>query len=293
MREIAGCRMSSRAAAFPTASRSLARTAVHAGRPGFYRAHAVFLSCHGRCRGPAGLLLQGRHAGIRAALPGPPSSRSPTMTATACSRVSAISWSMSTSACCSSPCTAGRSGCASTARQRSTAKIRCWARPSARRLIVRVAARVIFPNCPRYIPDMQLVDPSVYAPRPGVEPPEPAWKDFDRFQGLHPSAPADLQGLTRLPDGQITILIFGNRVKRKICVIENNSVYPEPKSALHLSPIPSRPEGRIMIATIVGRVAVDAGSADSERAESVRQRRVVLTPQASVMFVETSFSRRP
>jgi hypothetical protein len=32
-----------------------------------------------------------------------------------------------------------------------------------------------------------------------------------------------------------------------------------------------------MIATIVGRVAVDAGSADSERHESVRQRRVVLT----------------
>src|SRR4030081_3127470 len=32
-----------------------------------------------------------------------------------------------------------------------------------------------------------------------------------------------------------------------------------------------------MIATIVGRVAVDAGSADNERRESVRQRRVVLT----------------
>ena len=32
-----------------------------------------------------------------------------------------------------------------------------------------------------------------------------------------------------------------------------------------------------MIATIVGRVAVDAGNADSERHESVRQRRVVLT----------------
>ena len=33
-------------------------------------------------------------------------------------------------------------------------------------LMVRVTARVIFPNCPRYIPDMQLVDPSIYAPRP-------------------------------------------------------------------------------------------------------------------------------
>src|SRR6266700_3959001 len=34
-----------------------------------------------------------------------------------------------------------------------------------------------------------------------------------------------------------------------------------------------------MIATNVGRAAVDAGSADSERRESVRQRRVVLTPR--------------
>ena len=32
-----------------------------------------------------------------------------------------------------------------------------------------------------------------------------------------------------------------------------------------------------MIAMIVGRVAVDAGSADSERHESVRQRRVAVS----------------
>jgi predicted pyridoxine 5'-phosphate oxidase superfamily flavin-nucleotide-binding protein len=57
-------------------------------------------------------------------------------------------------------------------------------------LMVRVTARVIFPNCPRYIPDMQLVDPSIYAPRPGVEPPEPAWKDFDSFKDcIHPRQP--------------------------------------------------------------------------------------------------------
>src|SRR3979490_51949 len=43
--------------------------------------------------------------------------------------------------------------------------------------------------------------------------------------------------------------------------------------------IPSRQEGRFMIATNVGRVAVDAGSADNERRESVRRRRVVLTPR--------------
>src|ERR1700704_4979200 len=43
--------------------------------------------------------------------------------------------------------------------------------------------------------------------------------------------------------------------------------------------IPSRQEGRFMIATNVGRVAVDAGRADSKRRESVRRSRVVLTPR--------------
>lgn len=37
-------------------------------------------------------------------------------------------------------------------------------------LIVRVAATRIFPNCPRYIPSMQMEQPSGHAPRPGVEP---------------------------------------------------------------------------------------------------------------------------
>ena len=57
-------------------------------------------------------------------------------------------------------------------------------------LMVRVAARSIFPNCPRYIPDMQLIDPSIYVPRSGRDPPEPAWKDFDRFKDcIHPRQP--------------------------------------------------------------------------------------------------------
>ena len=64
------------------------------------------------------------------------------------------------------------------------------ARTVGAQLMVRVTARVIFPNCPRYIPDMQLVDPSMYAPRPGVEPPEPAWKEFDSFKDcIHPRQP--------------------------------------------------------------------------------------------------------
>jgi uncharacterized protein len=57
-------------------------------------------------------------------------------------------------------------------------------------LIVRVAARAIFPNCPRYIPEMQMVGPSIYAPQPRVEPPEPAWKGFDDFKDcVHPRQP--------------------------------------------------------------------------------------------------------
>ena len=53
-------------------------------------------------------------------------------------------------------------------------------------LIVRVSVRAIFPNCPRYVPAMELVEPSVYAPRPGTEPPEPAWKEFDAFRDVVP-----------------------------------------------------------------------------------------------------------
>ena len=57
-------------------------------------------------------------------------------------------------------------------------------------LIVRVTARAIFPNCPRYIPTMQLVDASIYAPRSGCEPPEPAWKEFADFKDcVHPRQP--------------------------------------------------------------------------------------------------------
>ena len=58
-------------------------------------------------------------------------------------------------------------------------------------LIVRVAARAIFPNCPRYIPSMQVVEPSVYTPMPGCAPVEPAWKGFDIFKDVvHPRQPA-------------------------------------------------------------------------------------------------------
>ena len=53
-------------------------------------------------------------------------------------------------------------------------------------LIVRVKVNVIFPNCPRYIPSLTLTDPSVYVPRAGVVPVEPAWKGYDAFKELVP-----------------------------------------------------------------------------------------------------------
>jgi uncharacterized protein len=57
-------------------------------------------------------------------------------------------------------------------------------------LIVRVTAQAVFPNCPRYVPSMQLVEPSIYAPRAGHEPPEPAWKGYDAFKDcVHPRQP--------------------------------------------------------------------------------------------------------
>jgi hypothetical protein len=78
-------------------------------------------------------------------------------TATACSRAVGIFSSIPALGYYSLRCMANRSACVSTA------------------------------NCPRYIPNMQLVEPSVYAPRPGCDAPEPAWKGFKDFKDyVHP-----------------------------------------------------------------------------------------------------------
>ncbi len=53
-------------------------------------------------------------------------------------------------------------------------------------LIVRVKAERIFPNCPRYIHKMALVERSVYAPRPDYEPPVPEWKCMPEFSDALP-----------------------------------------------------------------------------------------------------------
>jgi predicted pyridoxine 5'-phosphate oxidase superfamily flavin-nucleotide-binding protein len=57
-------------------------------------------------------------------------------------------------------------------------------------LIVRFDVRVIFPNCPRYVPTMQMIEPSRFVPRSGGEPPEPEWKSFEALKdAVHPRHP--------------------------------------------------------------------------------------------------------
>ena len=62
-------------------------------------------------------------------------------------------------------------------------------------LLVRVTPRHVFPNCPRYIPKMQLVEPSPYVPRAECVPPVPKWKTWPQFKEVLPSGdPARNEG---------------------------------------------------------------------------------------------------
>jgi uncharacterized protein len=54
-------------------------------------------------------------------------------------------------------------------------------------LVVRVRAREVFPNCPRYIHRYELVERSRYVPRAGTEPPVPDWKRRDWARDVLPS----------------------------------------------------------------------------------------------------------
>jgi predicted pyridoxine 5'-phosphate oxidase superfamily flavin-nucleotide-binding protein len=58
-------------------------------------------------------------------------------------------------------------------------------------LVVRVRAERIFPNCPRYIHRMSVVEASPYVPSEGVAPPVPGWKKMPQFnEVLPPGDPA-------------------------------------------------------------------------------------------------------
>ena len=59
-------------------------------------------------------------------------------------------------------------------------------RSAGSQLMVRVTPTDIFPNCPRYIPDLPGRTPSPYVPCAGAPPKEPAWKGFDDFKDVVP-----------------------------------------------------------------------------------------------------------
>ncbi|HZZ87203.1 MAG TPA: pyridoxamine 5'-phosphate oxidase family protein [Caulobacteraceae bacterium] len=52
--------------------------------------------------------------------------------------------------------------------------------------LVKVTPTDIFPNCPRYIPRLELIEPSIYAPRPDTPRVEPSWKAFPDFKDVVP-----------------------------------------------------------------------------------------------------------
>ncbi len=57
----------------------------------------------------------------------------------------------------------------------------------AAQFVVRVRAQRVFPNCPRYIHRMALVERSSYVPRAGVPTPVPGWKRGPLGEGVLPA----------------------------------------------------------------------------------------------------------
>ena len=51
---------------------------------------------------------------------------------------------------------------------------------------MRVRSQHIFPNCPRYIHRVQILETPAYVPAAGVTPPIPAWKTFPDFNDVLP-----------------------------------------------------------------------------------------------------------
>jgi len=71
------------------------------------------------------------------------------------------------------------------------------ARHHGAQLVVRVRARRIFPNCPRYIHKSAGAELSADVPRPGHEPPAAAWKSMAIVADVLPRVPPERGGTTR------------------------------------------------------------------------------------------------
>jgi len=61
-------------------------------------------------------------------------------------------------------------------------------------LVIRVVVREVFPNCPRYIHKMQLVEESAFIPKAECTTPPPAWKSLAVVADVLPARDAHLAG---------------------------------------------------------------------------------------------------
>lgn len=61
-------------------------------------------------------------------------------------------------------------------------------------MVLRVKLREIFPNCPRYIHKMTLVEESAFVPKKHCETPAPAWKRLEAVADVLPPRDAHLAG---------------------------------------------------------------------------------------------------
>ena len=178
----------------------LTRTAFTADDKAFIESAIYFFMSTADAEGRPGLLVQGRAAGLRARHGRQRDRVSGLRRQRHVQEPRQRCWSIRTSGSCSSTCTSGRAACASTAARRVSREDPLLGETVGAQLIVRVKARAIFPNCPRYIPKMQLAEPSVYVPQPGADPVEPAWKGFDLFKGyVHPRQRADVRDERHAP----------------------------------------------------------------------------------------------
>lgn len=61
-------------------------------------------------------------------------------------------------------------------------------------MVLRVNLREMFPNCPRYIHKMALIEESSFVPKKNCETPAPAWKRLEAVADVLPSRDAYLAG---------------------------------------------------------------------------------------------------
>ena len=140
--------------------------------PGLHRGARHVLPRHLGRRRAAAVLLQGRRPRASSAWSTRRRSPSRSTTATACSSPSATSPRTRWSACSSSTSPTAR-GCGSTARRPSTPTDPLVADFPGAKLVVRVRARAVFPNCRRYVHTHGPAERSVFVPVEGEQPPVP------------------------------------------------------------------------------------------------------------------------